>query len=130
MRTRKINVANPNDRSMLRGRWGYGWQSYLFAFGAYGDTLVLAYGCGLDSAFDEAVDWIAENAPGLLMNDAVNEAYHEAIKSGMSENDAREEAEMDMTCGGNAGDYIASWEWAIVAENPSKANLIAIHRGR
>lgn len=120
---RKINIANPNGRDLWR-------HSYLLWFGAYGDTLVLAYANSLDDALDEAADWLADNAPGLFIDDAVEEAYQEAIARGLSEEEAIEEAEVDVTRAGNEGRCLASWEWGIVAEDPSKAQLIAIARGR
>ncbi len=56
---RRVHMANPTERSWAR-------QAYVFAFGAYGDTYVMAYG-GLEDALEAAAEWLAENAPGHLM---------------------------------------------------------------
>ena len=39
----------------------------------------------LVQAFDEAVDWLVDNAPGLLADEEFGEAYNEAIVEGKSE---------------------------------------------
>ena len=39
---------------------------------------------------------------------------------------AREQAEQDTTCGGNAGNYILSYEWNIMIENPTRADLLEL----
>lgn len=112
----KIASVNPNDRAWTRAR-------FVLAFGAYGDTLLFVHADSLEDALDECVDWIAENAPGLLRDEQVREAYNAAITEGMSEDEAQREAESDMTCAGNCGHYIASWEWGIAAENPTFSEL-------
>ncbi len=116
----KINIANPTERPEGRYRRN---SRFLFSFGAYGDTHVLVYGRSLDDALDEAIDWLVDHAPGHLMDDAVAEAYQEALASGMDEEEALEQAEMDMTSGGNCGHYIASWEWWV--NEVSRADLMA-----
>lgn len=120
----KINIANPSERAFQRN-------SFLFWFGAYGSTYVLAYGAHLEDALESAVDWIVDNEPGHLMDDEVQEAYERAIAEGKDEEEAIEEAEMDMTGFGHSGmHYLASWEWGIVVESPTKSQLIEIYRGR
>jgi hypothetical protein len=106
----KIHIANPSERPEGTYRRN---RRFLFSFGAYGSTHVLVYGRSLDDALDEAIDWLVDNAPGHLMDEQVAEAYREAIAAGKSEEEAAEEAETDMTCGGNCGHYIASWEWFV-----------------
>lgn len=110
-----LHIVNGSDKSTYRRR-------YLFSFGAYGWTQCLVWANYLEDALDEAVDWIAEHAPGLLCDAQVREAYAEAMASGLSEDEAIEKAEIDMTRAGNEGHYIASWEWR-VTENPSRALL-------
>jgi asparagine synthetase A len=112
---RKVALANPSDSDWTRSR-------YVFAFGAYGDTLVMAWG-SLDDALEAAADWIEEHAPGIFHDDAVREEYELARAEGLSEEKAQERAEQDMTsvCSGNH--YIPSWEWTIVFENPDRATL-------
>ncbi len=119
------NIAIVNSRDSGTSR-------FVLCFGAYGWTRLMVWADHLEDALDECVDWIAEHAPGLLMDEQVAEAYKEAfdaaIAEGMSEEDAdehaREEAETDMTCAGNCGNYLASWEWGIVAENPTRAQVL------
>ncbi len=115
--SRKCTLVNPNDRSRTRER-------YVLWFGAYGTTYLMVWANNLTDALDECVDWIAENAPGLLMDEQVNEAYREAIAEGKTEDQAIEHAEMEMTSAGNCGNYLASWEWGIALENPTRAQLL------
>lgn len=114
-----IVLVNPRNRHFTRGR-------YVFAFDAYGSTVLCVWENTLEDALDEAIDWIADNAPGLLADEAVAEEYNRAIEEGLSEDEAREQAETDTTCGGNAGHYVNSWEWSIVAENPTRTEIIEI----
>lgn len=113
----KMVAVNGNDRSWTRGR-------YILGFGQYLRLMVWANSC--DDALDEAVDWIADNKPGLLHDNEVAEAYAWAIEQGKSEEEASEEAEVDMTIAGNAGHYLLSSEWTIVAENPTRAEVLAL----
>lgn len=132
MRQRKIEIANPGDKA-------YGNPAWVLAFGAYGCTYVLAYADSLEDALDECVDWIADNAPGLLCDDSVEEEYKRqiagAIMSGEDPSDesvierSQDAATVDTTCAGNAGHYLVSWEWTICLENPDKRTLIAFAKG-
>jgi hypothetical protein len=98
---------------------------YLVSLGAYGWTRLLIWADSWDDAVDEAIDWCAKNAPGLLCDDAVNEEYKRAREEGLSEEDAQERATVDTICAGNYGNYIASWEINI-HEDPSLADLRSI----
>lgn len=111
-----VHIVNPNDSDWTRNR-------YLLEFGMYHPTRLLVWANGLEDALDVAIDWIEENAPGLLVDEQVNEAYNEAIAEGKSEEEAQVCANTDVTCGGNAGHYIASEEWHILSENPSRKFL-------
>ena len=110
-------LVNPHDRTSSR---------FVLAFGAYGWTVLVCWANSLEDALDEAIDWIVDNEPGLLADDAVREAYEQAIADGMSEEDAQTESEIDVTCGGNCGNYIHSAEWSIVSENPTRAEMLAL----
>lgn len=121
MSANKLHCANRRDRSQ---------KAFVLAFDAYGSTRILAYADHLEGALDECVDWIAENKPGLLMDEAVSDAYLEARGEGMSEEKAQEEAEVDMTCAGNACPYLASWEWAIVGEDLTPAQISEVTHAR
>jgi|SRR5579885_1392820 len=111
-----LHVINFSDRHWTRHR-------YVLCFGAYGWTKCLVWANSLDDALDECVDWIADNAPGLLCDDQVNEEYHRAIAEGKSEEEAQEEATIDTTCAGNNGHYLLSWEWGICAEDPTTKEI-------
>jgi len=114
-----IVPVNGSDRSFTSSR-------FILWFGAYGTTRLMVWADHLQDALDESIDWIAENAPGLLCDDRVAEEYAEARRDGLSEEKAAERAEVDCTIGGNAGHYLPSWEWGIVAENPTREEVLAI----
>jgi hypothetical protein len=118
---RKITPVNASDKDWTR-------HNYVLAFGAYGDTLLRVWGNSLDDALDEAVDWIADHAPGLLADDEVNDEYKRLVSEGMSEEEAQEEATVDTTTAGNAGNYLHSSEWTVVVEDPSRADIFEIQR--
>ena len=106
-----IVPVNGSDREFTSSR-------FVLWFGACGSTRLMVWANHLDDAFDVAVDWIVEHAPGLLCDDQVAEEYDRGIAAGLSEEQAIEQAEVDTSCGGNAGNYVASWEWGILAEDP------------
>lgn len=114
-----IHLVNPSDKTWTKHR-------FIFWFGAYGWTRLMVWANSLDDALDEAVDWIADNAPGLLADDAVTEEYNRCIGEGMSEEEAQEEATVDTTCAGNCGHYLNSWEWGILAEDPTRAEVLEL----
>jgi len=112
-------AVNPNDGGWTNGR-------YVLAFGAYSALYLVIWANSLDAALDGAVDWLVDHKPGMLCDDQVSELYKEALAEGCSEERAQERATQDVTCGGNAGNYIPSWEWSVVAENPSRQQMLAI----
>lgn len=121
--TRQVVMLNPTDRSFYDGR------SFVLWFGAYGPTRLHVYARHLEDALDACVDWIADHAPGLLCDEQVREEYEFARNAGMSEDEAMEHAEIDTTCAGNSGHYLASWEWGIALENPTGKTLRAYVAG-
>jgi hypothetical protein len=102
------------------------WTKYRFVlwFGACAPTHLMVWGNGLDDALDEAVDWIAEHAPGLLADEAVQDEYKRLVAEGKSEEEAQTEATVDTTPAGNACHYLHSWEWGITFENPTRAQIL------
>jgi len=110
-----MEVVNPGDKSWARHR-------YLLTFGVIGPKVLLVWANSLEDALDEAVDWLAEHAPGLLCDEEVREAYQNALARGLSEEDAQTEATMDTTQAGNEGHYLHSWEWTLV-EDPSRSQI-------
>jgi hypothetical protein len=114
----ELHIVNPNEKSWTRHR-------YILWFGAYGSTRLMIWANSLEDALDEGIDWLEEHEPGLLATEQVNEAYREAIAEGKSEEEAQQEAEVDTTCGGNSGQYLLSWEWGIVSEDPTRQQVLA-----
>lgn len=133
----KINVANASDRSWTR-------QSFVLWFGQCAPTYVLVYANDLDSALELAADWLADNAPGHLLKhsdpelqtlyaEACHELYGVELPAPFGCIDERqasayEQATADLTY--TEAGYLTSYEWGIVAENPTKAHLIALSKGR
>ena len=125
----QIHVVNPVESNWTKRR-------FLLCFGAYGWTKLLVWANRLEGALDEAIDWIADNEPGLLCDEQVEEDYREALARlteerpdedpDVLEKEAREEAEEDTTCGGNYGNRILSYEWGIIAEDPTRAQLLSV----
>ncbi len=101
-------------------------QNFIFWFGSHGATYVRAWGSSLQDALDEAVDWLSDHYPGLLADTEVEEEYKRLIGEGVSEEEAQEQAEMDMTPAGGYGQHIRSDEWGIEAENPTHARVLQI----
>jgi hypothetical protein len=119
-----VTLVNPGDRDSWTCT-----HAYVFHFGAYGDTHLMVWGDSLDSALDEAIDWLVDNAPGHIVDDQVQEEYEclcEEYGPLLLTDEVRErlqeESEADTTCGGNYGNRINSWEWS-VTEDPSPAEL-------
>lgn len=92
---------------------------YVLGFDAYGETHLEVFANSLDKALNEAIDWIVDNKPGILCDEQVNEAYHQAILGGASEEEAHVHATADTTVGGNEGHYVLSHEWCIISEKPN-----------
>lgn len=114
-----IVIVNPEDQ-------GWTGHRYVLGFGAYGWTRLLVYASSLDDALDHAIDWLVVHAPGHIVDDQIAEDYAAAIAEGLDIDAAMERAEVDTTCGGNAGNAIASAEWFIIAEDPTRAQLAAL----
>jgi hypothetical protein len=112
-------AINSTDKSWTRHR-------YVLSFGCFYNAVLLVWANSLEDALDECIDWLAEHKPGLLCDKAVQEEYERALAEGKDEETAYEESVVDTTCGGNNGHYINSWEWSILAENPSRADLLSL----
>jgi hypothetical protein len=123
----EVIPVNGSDRDWTHHR-------YILWFGAYGWTRLMVWANSLDDALDECVDWIVEHAPGLLADETVQDEYKcelaEAVAEGLDEESAaeraQERAEVDTTCAGNCGHYLNSWEWGILAEDPTRAEILKI----
>lgn len=113
-----LHIVNATDSKWTSHR-------YILSFGAYGSTNLLIWANGLESALDEAIDWLVKNAPGHIVDDQVTEAYNEAIAEGKSEDEAWAYSEEDTTCGGNCGNHILSYEWSMI-EDPDRATILRL----
>jgi len=114
-----VVIINPTDRSWTRHK-------FVLHLGTYGTTTLIAYADHLQEALDHCIDWAVGNAPGLLCDEEVNEAYQEALADGASLSDAYDVAAVDTTCGGNCGNHILSYEWGLTAEDPTRDEMMAI----
>jgi hypothetical protein len=111
-----FTVVNPHDKHFTNNR-------YCLAFDAYGSKALLVWANSIKDALNECIDWIADNAPGLLADEQVEEEYHRLIGQGETPEQAHDHATVDTTCAGNEGHYILSWEWMILTENPDRKTL-------
>jgi hypothetical protein len=122
-----LTIINPDDRTF------YG-KAYVLWFGACGPTRLLAYAKSLEDALETCVDWIVDNAPGLLADEQVHEAYNEAIDAAREVGEDVEDDDVQCRCQDEAtvdtticGDhYLHSSEWGIVVEQPSRANMLEL----
>lgn len=114
----KIEIVNPGDKSWTKHR-------YILWFGVCGPTTLLVWANSLDDALEECGDWLHDHAPGHFCDEQVNEEYQAALAEGLSEEDAYERATEDTTTL-DSGHYLPSWEWGILAEDPTRAELIAL----
>jgi hypothetical protein len=99
-------------------------QLFRMWFGAYGETALYVWADSFESAFEEAVEWLDDNAPWHLTSldeSDLKEAADDlgiAFSKDMPEEDlmrVMEHAETDLTLIGHTtlehGEYVASWEW-------------------
>lgn len=107
-------VANPLDRDWTGRLWA-------FTFGAIGSVRVFVWERNLDDALEVAMDWCADNAPGLFVSlDLADAAAELGLDSNTEDHDEAERiyeyATRDLTVVshttyGNGLDAIPSWEW-------------------
>lgn len=120
-----ITILNQSDADIF----GTG-HSYVLWFGMISPKRVLVYASCLDDAVDELIDWVAEEYPGMIIDEEVQEEFERQRKAGLSNEEAWEQAEIDTTSGGNAGNHINSDEWGIIAEDPTEEQLQEIAFGK
>ncbi len=96
----KLGMADDN-------RWSAHEGVFVFHFGAYGDTHVLAYG-HLENALEDAAAWLKDNAPG-----AFTEPDYEGVRAELSEDASGQQvtdhAEADLTY--TESGWLCSYEW-------------------
>lgn len=126
-----IGVPLDNTRVPTANEPGDGERCYRFRFGAYGWTVVDVFADSDESAFETAVEWLDDNAPGHLveigeaeLREAAEELgldYFEAFADARDNidetemNRIAEKAEEDLTVIGHTtlknGQYLISHEW-------------------
>lgn len=104
-------------------------QKFVLWFGpAFAPIRLMVWARSLEAALDECVSWLEDHAPEVFCDDYVAKEYRRFREEGKSEEEARELAEQDTTiCDG--GHYIASEEWGIIFENPTRKELEAYLKG-
>jgi hypothetical protein len=112
-------ILSPTNR-------GWAMHRYILWFGANSPTCIMVWANNLEAALDKAVDYLADYAPGLLVDEAVQEMYKHAIKAGKSEEEAQAIAEIDTIQAGNNGHYLNAWGWGILTKDPPRATVKAI----
>ena len=121
----KLTLVNPSDKGWMRHRYlmevGMGYSSWHF----------LVWANDMNSAFDELGDYCSEHAPGLLNDkDEIIAERDKLVGEGMSEEDAWDEATMDMIqCGNDGMSLFNSWEVNAI-EDPNRKTLKAITADR
>lgn len=133
---RRVHVADGSESNAKR--------FYVFAFGAYASTLVaVGFDAGyrgvrfpdLESALDIAAEHLRGVAPGVFTEPDIDAARDEMLASGdlSAEEYADREcddvsdkvwqhAATDLTY--TESGYIASWEWTILSENATRAEVL------
>lgn len=120
---REIPIANACEVESYAPDGGL----YRMWFGETGTTFVYVWADSFESAFEESVEWIDDNAPGHLINLNESDLRAAAKDEGIAwqtdwpDWDDRkfqkvvEAAETDLTSIGHTtlkhGQYVASWEW-------------------
>ena len=143
-------IVNLSDHAgYSQGTCRYPRHRYVLWFGAgYGPaTNILVYADSLENALEGAAQEIAERWPGLFTEPDYQDTFEDLIGEGELPSDfvfdpsglygrideetygkIRDHAEADLTY--TESGWIASWEWGIVAEDPSREQLLAIaHEG-
>lgn len=131
-----LQYANENDYEVFgpgRGRvGGQRGHTYVFRFGGFTQATadyVVVYATGIEAAVEELVAWVGENRPDSLMTAQVEARFGELL--GDREMDDLSERELEAmqtdaeadTTQGDRGQYIASEDWSIVAEDPTPEQM-------
>lgn len=119
----KTPIANPDAIPVE----GHRLQLFRMWAGAYGSTHVYVWAEHFEDAFEELVEWLDDNAPGLLTDVDESDYRAAARELGIEWQEhwpdwedrdfeaVAEQAEADLTTIGHTtlkhGQFIASWEW-------------------
>lgn len=119
---RAVEVVNPGDRNWTRHR-------YVLWVDAHAPLYLLVWASDEGAALDEAVDYLEERAPGMFVDDDVDEDYREALAEGLDEDAARDRAEADVVRAGNCGRCLRSEDVGIALTDPTRAALLSFAAG-
>jgi hypothetical protein len=120
MSNRTLFAVNTAER-------GYAKHRYILWFGDMYAKYLLVWANSLEDALDECVDCISDKWPGMLADNEVKDEYNRLIAEGETEEQAQEHAEADTTY--TEGHYLHSWQWGIVLENPTRAQIKELLNG-
>ena len=133
----KVWFVNPTEKGFYDGR------SYVLWFGACGATYLHVYTRSLEDAIEQCAAWLAEHAPGHIMEhgceehtDLLREAFEDAGLEwtgdidweDAAQSEAAQNAEADLTY--TESGYLTSYEWGIALENPTAADLYQLIGGK
>ena len=131
----KLIPVNGSDRSWTRNR-------FVLWFGQCAPTYLMIWANDIESAFEIAVEWLDDNAPGHLTSFTL-EDYQLTAKElklewratwpdydDMNFVNVVDTTEADHTTIGHTtlkhGTHVASYEWGIIFENPTRAQIKAL----
>ena len=114
----KLHLLNPHDSPFTGGH------SFILCLGQFTHVRVWATNLG-DALEIAADDYIETEAPGLLCTESCDEEYRELESQGIDSDTAWGMATADCTPVGSHGHYIASDDWTVVSEAPSRRTLKA-----
>lgn len=113
---RTLYLINPAERDYTRHR-------FVFWFGQIGTIYASVWANNLDDGLEIAGDWLKEYEPDMLCDDEVQEEYERLMEEGYTEEEAQDAAIVD-TLQLENGSYLASWDWGIDMEDPTRAQLV------
>jgi hypothetical protein len=83
----------------------------LVHIGAYGGFRFISFAKSFDDALENAADYLLETGQiGYFATESVNDEYNRLIQSGMSEEEAYEQATVDTMSVDSGNHYLLSWE--------------------
>lgn len=123
---KEIIKVNPGDKDWTNHR-------FILWTTAWNPTYYMIWADHLEDAIDELIDWCADNAPGLIVDDQIQEEFNRLKSDGdqmllpfRSDEELWEEAAADTTCGGNCGNFISSEDWGIESEDPTRQDILQL----
>lgn len=119
---RAVELVNPNDKSWTRHR-------YVLWFDCHAPLYLMVWANDEGSALDEAADYLEDRAPGMFVDEDVDEDYREALAEGCTEDEASERSEADVVRAGNHARCIRAEDCGIALADPTRAALLSFADG-